>query len=56
MSRICGSEPLQEHLLKDRVCQFGAIELSETHDRAASHTPVNAHGMRVRDVARNQKA
>jgi hypothetical protein len=51
MIRIRRGEPLQKHLLKERVCQFGAIEVSEPHGNAASHARVNAHGVRVRDVA-----
>jgi len=51
MIRIRRGEPLQKHLLKERVLQFGAIEVSEPHGNAASHARVNAHGVRVRDVA-----
>lgn len=51
LSRVCRGEPLQKYLLKDRICQFGAIEFREPHGGAASHARVNARGVRVRDVA-----
>ena len=56
LSRVWTSQSLQKHLLENRVCHFGTIEVSDLHGRGVSHTPVNAHGVRVRDVACNQEA
>jgi hypothetical protein len=54
--RIRRSESLQENLLRNRACQFGAIKLCEPHRGAAGHAPIDPHGMLVGDVTRNQKA
>jgi len=51
MIRIRRGEPLQKHLLKERVCQFGATEVSEpTETLPAMHASTRTE-CGVRDVA-----